>query len=245
MSLFNLFGKQKQQELPISTDIHCHLVPGVDDGSQSVELSVEILERMHAMGFKRFMLSPHSTQDTFENTPETIAAPFASLQKAVAERGLPIELSHHFEYRLDEYFLQQLAAGNIKPLPRNFLLIENSFAMEPWNLESMVFDLRVKGYVPILAHPERYLYYSRNHRERYAQLHDKGLLFQINLLSLAGHYGKQDKQTAEWLLEKGMVDFLGSDVHRMSHIESIEAYLASRDFAKHCRYFTDLRNDEL
>ena len=245
MALFNIFGKSKPCALPVSTDIHCHLVPGVDDGSKSVDESLQILERMHGLGFNRFMLSPHSTQDTFENTPETIAAPFASLCDAVAQRGIDVELSHHFEYRVDEFFLSQLSVGALKPMPKNYLLIENSFSMEPWNLESMVFDLRVKGYVPVLAHPERYAYYAKNHRERYVQLHDKGLLFQVNLLSLSAFYGKQDRQTAEWLLEKGLVDFIGSDVHRMEHVESIERYLASRDFSKHCRYLTDLRNDDI
>ncbi|MDE5959925.1 MAG: hypothetical protein K2G59_07185, partial [Muribaculaceae bacterium] len=127
----------------------------------------------------------------------------------------------------------------------NYLLVENSFAQEPWGLDKLLFDLKLKGYVPVMAHPERYLYYSVNNRDRYRQLHDTGLLFQINLLSLAGAYGKQEKQTAEWLLEHGMVEFIGTDIHRRGHTEYIDAYLRSRDFTRHSRHFNNLLNDTI
>lgn len=246
MSIFDIFtSKKAPAKLPFITDIHCHIVPGVDDGSPDVDKSVELAERMAGWGIQRIFLSPHVTQDTFENTPETLAEPFGLLKQKVSEAGIPLELHMHAEYRLDEFFLDQLAKGNLRTMPGNHLLVENSFAQEPWGLDNLLFDLRLKGFTPVMAHPERYLYYSTNNRERYKQLHDTGLLFQINLLSLAGAYGKQEKQTAEWLLEKGLVDFIGTDLHRYGHADSIDAYLRSRDFSRHSKHFSTLLNDTL
>ncbi len=249
MSIFSIFTSKKSgkepEKLPFHTDIHCHIVPGVDDGSPNLEKSVELAERMSRWGISRIFLSPHVTQDTFENTPDTLAAPFEKLQNGVKEAGVPMELSMHAEYRIDEFFLQQIEAGNLRPMPGNHLLVENAYAQEPWGLDNLLFDLRLKGYVPVLAHPERYLYYSTSNRERYRQLHDTGLLFQINLLSLAGAYSKTEKQTAEWLLEQGMVDFIGTDLHRMGHADCIDTYLNSKDYKKHSKHFGSLLNDTL
>ncbi|MDE5901292.1 MAG: hypothetical protein K2H33_08070 [Muribaculaceae bacterium] len=246
MSIFSFFSTKKTPaKLPFHTDIHCHIVPGVDDGSPELEKSVELTARMAGWGIERIFLSPHVTQDTFENTPETLAEPFAALQQGVATAGIPVKLAMHAEYRIDEFFLQQIELGNLRPMPGNYLLVENSFAQEPWGLDKLLFDLKLKGYVPIMAHPERYLYYSVNNRDRYRQLHDTGLLFQINLLSLAGAYGKQEKQTAEWLLEHGMVEFIGSDIHRRGHADYIDSYLRSRDFTRHSKHFNNLLNDTI
>lgn len=246
MSILSIFSSKKTPEkLPFHTDIHCHIVPGVDDGSPSLEKSLELAERISHWGIDRIFLSPHVTQDTFENTPETLAQPFASLSEGVKAAGLPLELQMHAEYRIDEFFVDQIVKGNLRPLPGNYLLVENSFSQEPWGLDKLLFDLRIKGFIPVLAHPERYLYYSTTNRQRYKQLHDTGLLFQINLLSLAGAYGKTEKQTAEWLLENGMVDFIGSDLHRIAHADAIDAYLASRDFSRHSKHFATLLNDTI
>lgn len=246
MSIFSIFSPKKATaKLPFHTDIHCHIVPGVDDGSPELTKSLELAARMADWGIERIFLSPHVTQDTFENTPETLAQPFASLQQGMNEAGMSMKLAMHAEYRIDEFFLQQIELGNLRPMPGNYLLVENSFAQEPWGLDKLLFDLKLKGYVPIMAHPERYLYYSMGNRERYRQLHETGLLFQINLLSLAGAYGKQEKQTAEWMLENGMVDFIGSDLHRYGHADCIDAYLRSRDFTKHSKHFGNLLNDTI
>ena len=129
-------------------------------------------------------------------------------------------------------------------MPGNFLLIENSFIQEPWDLDRIVFDLKIKGFKPILAHPERYFYYAEGHRDRYVKLHSNGLMFQINLLSLSGYYGKAEKNTAEYLLENGMVDFIGTDLHNHKHADSIDAYLASRDYQRHLRFLFP-RNDSI
>lgn len=243
--MFNFLKKRQPAALPVATDIHCHIIPGIDDGSPDPAISAELIERMISWGFRRIIASPHVTQDTFENTPATIAPALEALKGELSARNIGIDLSHHAEYRLDEFFMQQAEAGNLRPLPGNYLLVENPFAQEPWNLDQILFDLRLKGFTPILAHPERYPYYSQYRRERYEQLHSAGTLFQINLLSLAGHYGKLEKQTAEWLIKENMVDFLGTDLHHHRHADSIEAYLTSRDATRHFSAMTHLLNDSL
>ena len=100
-------------------------------------------------------------------------------------------------------------------------------------MAQLIFDLKVKDYTPILAHPERYVYYWGHNRHRYKELHELGLLFQINLLSLAGYYGKHEKSAAEWLIDNYLVDFIGSDIHGMRHIDAIDAYLRSKSSRKH------------
>ena len=132
------------------------------------------------------------------------------------------------------FFEQQIANGTLMPYPDNYLLIENSFIQEPWNLEQLIFDLQVKGYKLIMAHPERYLYYHTR-PQRYQELKQLGIDFQVNLLSLAGYYGKNEKRMAERLVEAGMVDFMGTDTHGFRHLECFGDYLSSREAERHAR----------
>lgn len=242
--LFDFFFKpREQQKLPFATDMHNHIVPGVDDGSPDIESSVELLSHMADWGLERVFTSPHSTEDTYENTPQSLSEPFASL--CMATENIPVKLDFHLEYRIDEFFITQFEADNLRPLPGNYLLIENGFSHEPWGLESIVYELLNKGYNPVLAHPERYSYYAKRHRNRYSELHSIGLYFQVNLLSLAGHYGKQQRQAALYLLENRMVEFIGTDIHRPAQLPSIEKYLASKAFTNDIKLFTNLHNDAL
>lgn len=128
-------------------------------------------------------------------------------------------------------FTDSLEANELMLLPNSHILIENSFIQEPWNLDNLVFDLQVKGLVPILAHPERYSYYY-SQKKRFNALHDAGLKFQINLLSLAGAYGPAERSMAEHLIKQGLVDFIGTDIHRLSHVEKIK-YLLTKDAQRH------------
>lgn len=232
--MFNFFRKRSQQpaELFFHTDIHCHLVPGIDDGQKEAEGGADLVAHEKQWGINRIITTPHVTQDTFENTPDTIEPAFARLKEAVEKRGIDIELLHSAEYRMDSFFNSQLEKKLVNPMPNNYLLVENSFVQEAWNIDKLLFDLKMAGYKPILAHPERYPYYHTK-KDRYRQLHDSGTLFQINLLSLAGNYGKEAKQMAEYLIDNDMVDFIGTDMHNHRHCATIEEYLGSRDYRKH------------
>ena len=229
--MFNFFKRKREPEqLFFNTDIHCHIIPGIDDGSPDVNTSVELVGRMAKWGLRRIIASPHVTFGTFPNTRATV--PLEELRKALADVSGSPEILHSAEYRIDDLLVKQLDEGNPMTLPQNYILIENAFMQEPWNLDQLVFDLHVKGYRPLLAHPERYSYYY-NRKARYKQLHDAGLLFQCNVLSLAGAYGPAEKHIAEVLIKEDLVDFLGTDLHRVKHADVIDEYLASKDYLKH------------
>lgn len=247
MALFNLFSKStKTAVLPFTTDIHCHVLPGVDDGSPDTTTSVELVRRMHEWGISRIIATPHITDVTFPNTPDTLDPPLEELRSALEANGIDVELQRASENRIDDFFRSQLDAGVITPYPGNYLLVENSFVQEPWQLDQFLFDLKIKGFMPVLAHPERYHYYFEDHPERYDMLHNSGTLFQINLLSLAGYYSKKEKKTAEKLIEKGYVDFLGTDLHNHRHADAIEAYLLTKEAGKHFKALEGkIRNDTL
>ena len=233
--MFNIFRSKSKEpaELCFHTDIHCHIVPGVDDGSPDAKTSADLIERMQKWGISRIYASPHVTQYSFENTPATIEPAMAKLQEELDRRGNAIAVGHSAEYRIDDILYDLVEHRQpLMTLPNNYLLIENSFMQEPGNLQQLAFDLQVKGYRPVLVHPERYSYYY-NKKSRYAELHNAGLLFQINLLSLAKAYGKPECKMAEYLISQGFVDFIGTDLHNHAHADAIDSYLRTADARAH------------
>lgn len=230
--MFDFFHRKKEDvKLFYSTDVHSHILPGVDHGSQDVEQSLAMLQAELDMGISRVMCTSHVTAETFENTIESLTAAGKVLQEAIDKEQMPVEIHPSAEYRLDEYWNREYAAGHVLPMPGNYLLIENSFIQELIEIDDMMFDLQVKGYKPILAHPERYPYYYRRH-ERYQKLHSSGVKFQVNLLSLAGYFGSGAREAAMWLVNNNLVDMLGSDMHNLDHARVIKDYLNSKDWRK-------------
>lgn len=230
--MFGLFSK-KSNPIPIwfKTDIHCHVLPGVDDGSPDVETSLQLIHDLHEMGIERIIASPHVETIQFPNTHETLSQAYETLRQALNDSGTTVPVTYSAEYRIDEGLDELLAQRRIIAYPGDYVLIENGWIQEPWNLEQIIFDLQIKGYQPILAHPERFVYY-RSKSKRLDELHDK-IPFQINLLSLSGYYGKDVQKFAESLLKKGYADFMGTDTHHSRHIESLRKYLASSAATKH------------
>ncbi len=227
-----LFKRNKEQvKLFYNTDVHSHILPGVDHGSQSVEQSLEMLRAEMDMGINRVILTSHVTAITFENTRETLMDAYQKLLQAVSDEGLDIELHLSAEYRMDEYFDKEYKADHLIPMPGNHILLENSFQQELLNLDELLFDMQVKGYRTILAHPERYNYYSRRHK-RYEQLHNAGARFQVNILSFTGYFGEEARDSALWFAENGMIDYLGSDMHNVKHAHIIMDYLNSKEWRK-------------
>lgn len=245
MDFLHIRRSRKMPELFWHTDIHSHVCPGIDDGSPNAERSVRLVESMEELGFTRMIVTPHVTDEVFPNTPDVIAASYLRLTESCRQAGLRMKFNCSAEYRIDALLFDMLRAGVVRPLPGDYLLVENSWMQEPMNLVNFFFDLRSRyGFKPILAHPERYQYYQR-HRERYLELKEGGIFFQVNLLSLAGHYDKACKQTAEWLLDRKLIDFVGSDLHRLSHIESIRNYFLSKDYQKLEAIAPQILNDTL
>lgn len=246
--MFDFFFGKKKAELPelfFHTDIHCHIMPGVDHGSPDVETSLELIESEQSWGINRIVLTSHVTESTFENNPETLAAGFERLTNAVSAAKKDIKFAYSAEYRLDSLFTEQYKEGKLIKMPGDFLLVENSFIQEPWGLDNLLFDLKINGFKTIMAHPERFCYYYDD-KKRYDNLHAAGNYFQVNLLSLSGYHGSDAKKIAEWLVIKGYADFLGTDIHHRAHVEAIDKYLRSKEFKKLMPMLEKtVKNDEL
>lgn len=200
------------------TDFHNHLLPGIDDGASSVKDSLQMLKKFTEFGVKDFVATPHVMGDYYPNTPETITDALNELKE-----NLPadISISAAAEYMMDQDLLDIIEAENLLPVSENYLLVEMSYFQPPINLTEILFKLQTRAYKPILAHPERYAFYHSKDLEQYKDLKSRGCRFQLNMLSIVGHYGPGMQKTALQLLEKGLIDFISSDAHRLEHLEKI------------------------
>ena len=245
--MLDFFRKKKQvPDLSgISTDMHSHLLPGIDDGSPDVETSVELIRGMLELGYKKFITTPHIMWDVYQNTGETIGAAHAILQDALKAEGLTVDIRYAAEYFLDDYFSQLLDENKpLLTLNQNWVLIEMSFVTSPYDLKGLLFQLQLKGYQPVLAHPERYLY-LRSNKELFDTLKDAGCLFQLNLLSLAGYYGKPSVELANYLIKKNYVDLLGTDLHHQRHLDAFHQYGNALETVQRLLDSGKIRNSEL
>lgn len=205
----------------MQTDMHCHILPGIDDGSPDVETSIALLQQYTAMGIDRFIATPHVNQHMFPNTPDTIKAAWEKLAAACLEKGMVVHIQYSAEYYLDEGFLEALRNDQLLPLPGNYVLIEVSFSRRPMvDLGDVARSVMDKGYFPILAHPERYRYWYKN-INKFETLKTQGWLLQVNLLSLAGYYGGTEQKMARILLDNELIDFIGTDTHKADHLYHI------------------------
>lgn len=227
--MFNLFRKKSPVSLFYHTDIHSHIIPGVDHGSPDVETSLQLIRAQMDMGIRDFIFTSHVTQGRFENTPQTLSDAFSVLSTAVKKQNLDINMAYSAEYRIDDLFLEQFGAGQVIPIHNEYILIENSFQQEHVALDDIIFNIELKEFTPILAHPERYNYYGDN-PSHYERLHDAGVLFQVNLLSFTGYFGRHALANAMWLLKHDLIDFLGSDIHNMQHAEEISHFLRTKGY---------------
>jgi tyrosine-protein phosphatase YwqE len=214
----------------VHTDFHSHLIPSIDDGSQSTEDSVKLLQGLAGLGFKKVITTPHVMSDYYRNSDQTILEGLELLQNLVRENNIPLQLGAAAEYYLDDELLQRISKQPLLTLGDSFLLFEVSYINAPDNINRAVFEMKVNGYKPLLAHPERYPFWS-NRFDVFEGLKEQGVYFQLNTISLSGYYGIGPKRTAEKLIDAGMIDFIGSDMHHERHLEALgntlkEKYLA-------------------
>jgi len=203
-------------------DIHSHLLPGIDDGAKSIEKSIELIKTMRSYGIKNFITTPHVLGEVYPNTSETILKKLAEVRKALVQEGMEdIQIHAAAEYMMDERFRTLLEQNDILTLKDDYILVEMSYFSAPLNLYEVIFDIHVKGYKPILAHPERYNFYH-NDFNSYHKLKTAGCLFQMNLLSLTPQYGKKVQEVTAKLLKSGLYDFVGTDTHHSRHLELLK-----------------------
>jgi protein-tyrosine phosphatase len=228
MFFFNRRRSTYSDFTEVAIDMHSHLVPGVDDGSKDVPDSMRMISGLKELGFQHLITTPHTLQGIHPNTKETLTAAHALLSDK-----LPANITFNLssEYFLDEQFDEQLNAQAVMPMAGNRLLIEFSQISKPLDLEEKIFDLGIKGYQVILAHPERFQFFHRQF-DYYKRLKEMGVELQLNALSLTGHYGKNVKSVAEKLVEKDMIDFIGTDIHHVRHLEILKQVPGTKSFER-------------
>jgi protein-tyrosine phosphatase len=220
--LFGLF-KPKAEKQPltfdaIGVDMHSHVLPGIDDGAGTIEDSIILIKEMIDGGIKKIIATPHVMWDYYRNTPETVNAALNLLQEELTKQGINIPIEAAAEYYFDEHFIELVNSNTLLTMGGGkYVLVEFGFVNPPQAFIMAIQKLKSNGIQAILAHPERYLYYKI---EELQNLKDWGFQFQINTISLTGYYGKETKKMAEELVDRGLVDFISSDMHHLRHAEA-------------------------
>ncbi len=233
-SLFSIFSGKKEPPLDftfIRTDMHSHFIPGIDDGSRTIEESMMLIRRMHEMGFRKLITTPHIMSDHFKNTPEIIFPGLEEVKRALKNENIEMEMEAAAEYYVDDGFVRKLETENLLTFGNNYLLFEISYINYPENIREIIFNMQIKGYKPILAHPERYPFWFGKMHE-YEEMHDAGILLQININSIAGYYGPEAKKTAEKMIDAKLVDLVGSDMHKVEHADAMKRVMREKYFRK-------------
>ena len=201
-------------------DFHNHILPGIDDGSQSLEESLKMLEAYQGLGIKEILASPHIYKDLYPNTAESIHNSFTSLSEA--SKSLHVNISGYLaEYMIDEYFLKDI--NNKKKFLTcfgNHILIEMPFFGAIEMLNKALFALQTEGYSPIIAHPERYN--DIKTVEEIKKIKHKGAMLQLNALSVVGFYGPEVEKKARLWLKNGLYDFICTDAHNVNQLKKLE-----------------------
>ena len=219
----------KKKEMPMNeffpegfVDIHSHLLPDIDDGAKNLDNSIELIQKMSSYGIKNLITTPHVLGDVYPNSSKTILEKLELVKKELIKRNITdVSIKASAEYMMDEQFSKLLEKGDILTLKDNYILVEMSYFNPPINLYEILFEIQLKGYKPVLAHPERYLFYH-NSFDNYYKLKKAGCLFQLNLLSLTEQYGKHVQKTSGKLLKKNIYDYVGTDTHHQKHLELLK-----------------------
>jgi protein-tyrosine phosphatase len=240
--MFGLFKKKTTTDWRgalsmLQTDMHSHLLPGIDDGAPDVTTSVFLIKGLMELGYKKLITTSHIYTDLYPNTKQTILQAYDLLKAELIKEQIDIDLTPAAEYFIDEVFAAKLQKGEeLLPIKDNKILVEISFVSPPRELNHVIFDMVTGGYVPIIAHPERYSYYHRD-KDIYEQFKHQGCLIQVNMLSLIGYYGKPVQDIAIYLAKNEMIDLVGTDLHHGRHLaelQSAEMIDAVQELLKNC-----------
>lgn len=241
----NLFRRKYQPRpifAPLGTDMHCHLIPKVDDGSKCVEESLECLNTLKAVGYNKVIITPHFQHPRFPNNEDDIVRRYNELRQKAGEAGVEIEIAGiGGEYRIDSGFAARLDNPRFLQVAGKYVLVEFSLHQQMMGSDELIFDLQMKGYEVILAHPERYPYLNVQGL-RMEQLKNQGVYFQINVLSLGGFYGEEAKRKAYEMLEQGWVEFMGTDTHNTMYAQALSDLSRDRKVEKVLEKYTFLNN---
>ncbi|CDS93541.1 protein tyrosine phosphatase [Sphingobacterium faecium] len=240
----NLFKREKKSTSVrsiiqlefLEVDMHNHLLPGIDDGSTSVQQSLGFIKELNSLGFKKFICTPHIMDGVHPNTKFSITQSHQALLEGLRKAGSNIEIFPAAEHMIDDGLHTLIQNNDLCLMPGGYVLIEMSYLSESKALFQTILNINKLGYKPILAHPERYNYYHTNF-DIYKQIKDAGCLLQLNLLSLSRYYGVDVKAIAMTLVKSGMYDFVGTDLHHEKHLQSLKNVVEKypvREMLKSC-----------
>jgi protein-tyrosine phosphatase len=242
------FFKKSESVVPdlsfIGADMHSHLLPGLDDGLKTLDETIFFINELYKLGYSKLICTPHIICDMYPNSVETILPKFEIVREALKETNSNVSIEAAAEYMVDLEMEKYILSGQpLLTFGNNLILIEMSYIGASPNIEQVIFQLRLKGLQPVLAHPERYIFYHQDF-ENYNRFIDLGCLLQVNLLSLLGYYGKPVKIVAEKLLKKKMVDLLGTDMHHEKHLAALKELASKKEFYKILEG-TEIKNKKL
>jgi protein-tyrosine phosphatase len=222
--MFNLF---KKKPVPtgllevLGTDMHSHLIPGVDDGSPDMETTMQLIKGLQQLGYKKLITTPHIMWDMYKNNRADILLKEKLVKDELVNRNIDIEFKAAAEYYMDEHFVQLLNGSEpLLTIHEDWVLVEFSFIAAPFDLKQNLFQMQIKGYKPVLAHPERYNYFHKD-KQVYHEFAEQGCLLQVNILSLTGYYGKSIQEAARYLVKNKLVSLMGTDLHHTRHYAAI------------------------
>ncbi len=226
MGFFNHLFKAKTTDrfdyAAIAVDMHSHLIPGIDDGSKSLEETKALLLKFVDLGYKKVITTPHIMQDFYKNDRDNIYRGRDEVLALIAKENIPIEFEAAAEHFYDDAFMERIKRKEVLTFGNQFCLLEFGFHHQPSFEDAMFFNLLSAGYQPILAHFERYHYFHGS-IEKAFEYREKGISIQLNINSLSGNYGPDVKKQAVKLIQADAVDFIASDCHRMSHLDMMES----------------------
>lgn len=232
--MIHLFKKKPilRELIPDShIDIHSHLLPGIDDGAATIEDSISLLNQMSEIGFTNIITTPHIITNVWNNSENSITDKYSEILKGIENKCAVSSFNAAAEYMIDSHFLNRLATEKLLTLKDNYVLVELSYLNPPINLYEILFEIQLAGYKPIMAHPERYLFFHFNFKE-YEKMKNAGCYFQLNLLSTVDYYGKNITKIADKLFANEFYDFVGSDVHHQNHINSFNNKVTLKNIGK-------------
>jgi len=226
--LFNFFRKKHpalSDYSAVGVDMHSHLLPGLDDGAQNIDESLNLIRGLHKLGFRKFYCTPHIMSDFYKNHPGTINPALEILREAVVSEKLEVEIHAAAEYYIDDGFVKKLESDRLLTIGDNYLLFEVSYINAPENIDQIIFKMQLLGYKPIMAHPERYPFWYKDF-DRFQRFRDAGVLLQININSLSGYYGPDARHFALKMAHSDMIDLIGTDCHHERHLEGLKRGLS-------------------
>lgn len=224
---------KRQPSIPgprLAVDLHSHLIPGIDDGAQSGDEALLLLKGLYDAGYRKCITTPHVYAGLYENTPAAIEAGLQQLREIIRLNSISMEVEAAAEYFFDHHFFELIAKQELLTFGQRYVLFELPVSGKPAMLDDMIFKMRLAGYQPVLAHPERYPYLHDRNMRAYQRLKEQEVFFQLNLMSLTGYYADNIRLASVDLIKHNMIEFAGSDIHKQKHIPVIHKALHDDSF---------------